>query len=142
MKADAEGRTRDSGWLRRGELGFASDGRGRPRIQTRWLRRQPPSLWKGATNSGAVAEGWESAKFKFQVVTEALGGEKTPGQIAKQYGVHPNSLAPWKKAFPGARARSVRRGRHSAAVPWPGPRAGERSYLATPTLIFRFQLNQ
>jgi len=30
---------------------------------------------------------------------EALGGEKTPGQIAKKYGVHPNSLALWKKAF-------------------------------------------
>ena len=40
-----------------------------------------------------------SPKLKFKVVMEALGGEKTPGQIAKQYGVHPNSLALWKKAF-------------------------------------------
>ena len=30
---------------------------------------------------------------------EALAGEKTPGQIAKQYGVHPNSVALWKKKF-------------------------------------------
>jgi transposase-like protein len=30
---------------------------------------------------------------------EALRGEKTPGQIAKKHGVHPNSLALWKKAF-------------------------------------------
>ncbi len=38
-----------------------------------------------------------SAKLKFQVVLEALTGEKTPGQIAKAYGVHPNSVGLWKK---------------------------------------------
>ena len=38
-----------------------------------------------------------SAKLKFQVVLEALRGELTPGQIAKQYGVHPNSVGLWKK---------------------------------------------
>ena len=40
-----------------------------------------------------------SARFKFQVVLETLSGEKTPGQIARQYGVHPNSVALWKKQF-------------------------------------------
>lgn len=40
-----------------------------------------------------------SPKLKFQVVLEALGGEKTPGQIAKQYGIHPNSVGLWKKEF-------------------------------------------
>ena len=40
-----------------------------------------------------------SAKLKFQVVLEALSGEKTPGQIAKQYGIHPNSVGLWKKQF-------------------------------------------
>ncbi len=40
-----------------------------------------------------------SAKLKFQVVLEALSGEKTPGQIAKAYGVHPNSVGLWKKMF-------------------------------------------
>jgi transposase len=40
-----------------------------------------------------------SPKVKFQIVLEALSGEKTPGQIAKQYGVHPNSVELWKKAF-------------------------------------------
>ena len=40
-----------------------------------------------------------SPKLKFQIVLEALSGEKTPGQIAKQYGVYPNSVALWKKAF-------------------------------------------
>lgn len=33
-----------------------------------------------------------SPKLKFQVVLEALTGEKTPAQIAKQYGIHPNSV--------------------------------------------------
>jgi len=40
-----------------------------------------------------------SAKFKFQVVTELLTGDKTPGQVAKVYGVHPNTVNVWKKAF-------------------------------------------
>jgi transposase len=40
-----------------------------------------------------------SPKVKFQVVLEALTGEKTPGQIAKQYGIHPNSAGLWKKEF-------------------------------------------
>ena len=40
-----------------------------------------------------------SAKLKFQVVLEAITGEKTPGQIAKQYGIHPNSVGLWKKQF-------------------------------------------
>ncbi len=40
-----------------------------------------------------------SPKLKFQVVLEALTGEKTPAQIAKQYGIHPNSVGLWKKQF-------------------------------------------
>src|SRR3989304_4739221 len=40
-----------------------------------------------------------SPKLKFQVVLEAPSGEKTPGQIAKQYGIHPNSVGLWKKEF-------------------------------------------
>jgi len=40
-----------------------------------------------------------SAKLKFQVVLEALLGEKTPGQIAKVYGVHANSIGLWKKTL-------------------------------------------
>ncbi len=39
-----------------------------------------------------------SPKLKFQVVLEALKGDRTPGQIAKAYGVHPNSIGLWKKA--------------------------------------------
>jgi transposase-like protein len=38
-----------------------------------------------------------SAKLKFQVVLEALRGEKTPAQIAKAYGVHANSIGIWKQ---------------------------------------------
>ena len=40
-----------------------------------------------------------SPKVKFQVVLEVLCGEKTPGQVAKAYGVHPNSVSSWKRAF-------------------------------------------
>lgn len=38
-------------------------------------------------------------KLKFQVVLESLTGARSPGQIAKTYGVHPNSVGLWKKAF-------------------------------------------
>lgn len=40
-----------------------------------------------------------SAKLKFQVVLELIQGEKTIGQIAKAYGIHPNSIHKWKKEF-------------------------------------------
>jgi transposase-like protein len=40
-----------------------------------------------------------SAKLKFQVVLEALKGERTPAQIAKAYRVHPNSVGIWKRWF-------------------------------------------
>ena len=34
-------------------------------------------------------------KLKAQVVLEVLEGDKTPGQVAKAYGVHPNSVGLW-----------------------------------------------
>jgi len=34
-----------------------------------------------------------------KVVTELLTGGKTPGQVAKAYGVHSNTVNAWKKAF-------------------------------------------
>jgi transposase len=40
-----------------------------------------------------------SARLKFKIVVEALKGEKTPAQIGKAYGVHPNSVGLWKKMF-------------------------------------------
>lgn len=40
-----------------------------------------------------------SPKLKFQVVMELLQSEKTVGQVAKAYGVHPNSANKWKKTF-------------------------------------------
>jgi len=39
-----------------------------------------------------------SPKLKFQIVLELLRGEKTVGQVAKAYGVHPNSASTWKRA--------------------------------------------
>ena len=38
-------------------------------------------------------------KLKAQVVLEVLAGDRTPGQIAKAYGVHPNSVGLWKRRF-------------------------------------------
>lgn len=38
-----------------------------------------------------------SPKLKFQVVLEVLTGEKTPGQVAKAYGVHANTVGIWKQ---------------------------------------------
>ena len=40
-----------------------------------------------------------SPKLKFQIVLELIQGDKTPGQIAKAYGVHPNSASAWKRNF-------------------------------------------
>jgi len=40
-----------------------------------------------------------SAKFKFQVVRELLSGEKTAAQVAKVYGIHPNTANAWKHTF-------------------------------------------
>ena len=40
-----------------------------------------------------------SPKLKFQVVLEVLSGEKSVAQIAKMYGVHPNSVNKWKRDF-------------------------------------------
>ena len=40
-----------------------------------------------------------SPKLKFQVVLELLEGEKTTSQIARAYGIHPNSASTWKRKF-------------------------------------------
>lgn len=39
------------------------------------------------------------AKLKFQVVLELLQGDKTPGQVAKAYGIHPNTAGKWRQEF-------------------------------------------
>jgi len=38
-------------------------------------------------------------RFKFQVVMETLKSDKTMGQIAKAYGVHPITIHKWKREF-------------------------------------------
>ena len=40
-----------------------------------------------------------TARFKFQVVLEAIKGEKTVGQLARSYRIHPVSIIRWKKDF-------------------------------------------
>ncbi len=39
------------------------------------------------------------ASSMLQVVLESLQGDKSPGQIAKAYGVHPNTIGNWKQTF-------------------------------------------
>jgi transposase-like protein len=38
-----------------------------------------------------------SPTFKFQVAMELLEGDKSAGQVAKAYGVHPNTVNNWKQ---------------------------------------------
>jgi transposase-like protein len=40
-----------------------------------------------------------SAKLKFQIVMEVLTEEKSQAQVARAYGVHPNSVGTWKRIF-------------------------------------------
>jgi transposase-like protein len=40
-----------------------------------------------------------SAKFKFQVVRELLTEDKSAAQVAKAYGIHPNTAGNWKNTF-------------------------------------------
>ncbi len=40
-----------------------------------------------------------SGKFKFHVVLEHLQRKRSPGQIAKAYGIHPNTLTNWRRHF-------------------------------------------
>jgi transposase len=48
-------------------------------------------------DSMAKATRRHTAKLKFQVVLEALRGEKSLGQIAKAYGLHPNTIGIWRQ---------------------------------------------
>jgi transposase-like protein len=40
-----------------------------------------------------------SPNLKFQVVLELLEGNKTVAQVAKAYGIHPNTASGWKRDF-------------------------------------------
>ena len=40
-----------------------------------------------------------SGKFKFQVVMEALVGERTVSEIARGYDINPNLIGKWKQEF-------------------------------------------
>ena len=72
-------------------------------------------------------------KLKAQVVLEVLSGEKTPGQVAKAYGVHPNSVGALEAALRGAGAGDLRRGHGGQRVRAPDPRPGvQRHGYLTP----------
>jgi transposase-like protein len=53
---------------------------------------------RNCTEEANVAKRY-SAKFKFQVITELLTGDKSTAQVAKVYGVHPNTVNAWKRTF-------------------------------------------
>lgn len=38
-----------------------------------------------------------SPKFKFRIVMELIEGNKSAAQVAKAYGVHPNTVNNWKQ---------------------------------------------
>jgi transposase-like protein len=38
-------------------------------------------------------------KFKFQVVLETLKGDRSSGEIARAFGIHPVMLSQWKAQF-------------------------------------------
>ncbi|MBD3278127.1 MAG: transposase [Candidatus Aegiribacteria sp.] len=40
-----------------------------------------------------------SGKLKFQVIMELIQGSSSSGQIAKAYGIHPNTVNNWKNYF-------------------------------------------
>ena len=40
-----------------------------------------------------------SATSRFRVVMEPLTSDKSSGQVAKVYGVHPNTLKSWKRTL-------------------------------------------
>jgi transposase-like protein len=40
-----------------------------------------------------------SASFKFNVVREAIEGERSDAEIAREHDIHPVTLANWKKKF-------------------------------------------
>ena len=46
-----------------------------------------------------MAQHTYSPTLEAQVLLEVLTGEKAPGQVAKAYGVHPNSVGLWKRRF-------------------------------------------
>lgn len=40
-----------------------------------------------------------SPQFKFQAVLESLKNERSDGELARRYGVHPITLSKWKRHF-------------------------------------------
>lgn len=48
-----------------------------------------------------------SAKLKFQIVLEAIRGERPIAEIARQYQINPNLIGRWEKRFPGKRPPAV-----------------------------------
>ncbi len=52
-----------------------------------------------------------SKEFKSQVALDAVSGQKTVGELATEYGVHPNQISSWKKQLLESAADVFSRGR-------------------------------
>ena len=61
------------------------------------IREDISPVWR-LMMSGKKAKRF-TPRFKFQIVLESLNGEKTMGQLARSYGVHPITIHRWKKEF-------------------------------------------
>jgi transposase-like protein len=64
-------------------------------------------LWKKEAATMGKGKRQVSPKVKFQVVLETLTEDKTLGQIARAYGVHPISVGLWKMTFLERARRSL-----------------------------------
>ena len=56
------------------------------------------SIFPAARNLSSARRRY-TPKLKAQVVLEVLEGDRTPGQVVKAYGVHPNLVGLWKRRF-------------------------------------------
>ena len=54
-----------------------------------------------------------SKEFKARVALDALKGQKTVGEIASEYKIHPNQISQWKKKALEGMAESFARGKNN-----------------------------
>ncbi|MDQ6997334.1 MAG: transposase [Mariprofundus sp.] len=63
-----------------------------------------------------------SKEFKARVALDALKGQKTVGEIASEYKIHPNQISQWKKKALEGMAESFARGKSTEVEDLEGER--------------------